>query len=105
LPQQSCAAADPQRLNRGCQDPAGSGTLGENIRLLLLAYGNRRHIQQKLGETFAAKYYTGPLGIDRQMLSASKQPEQTLTPRRGRNSVGLFSSPHPPSAPLSDTPP
>ena len=73
--------------NNDADEEQGSGTLGENIRLLLLAYGHRRHLQRQLGESFSAKYYAGPLG------------NQTASSRSGRRD-GETHAIHRVSAPL-----
>ena len=66
------------------EEQAGSGTLGENIRLLLLAYGHRRHLQRSLGDAFTARYHTGPLGEERYLASgrASSAAQQDVLARR-----------------------
>ena len=61
---QSFTAQDAR--DAAVDEQAGSGPLGENIRLLLLAYGHRRHLQRQLGDAFAAEYYAGALGAERQ---------------------------------------
>jgi hypothetical protein len=77
---QSFAASDEQSSASAEEQGAGSGTLGENIRLLLLAYGHRRHLQRQLGEAFAARYYSGPLSAERS--PQPHGPEMTAQQRR-----------------------